>query len=186
MSTLRVDNLNARTGTSITIPSGTTLFAPGHVLQVVQGYLLTSFQSTSSTYVDIGLSVTFNPKSSTSVLMHFVSTTGRSGCLAGGRIVDGSGNIVAPYPTSLFQSGYYAAHWNINNYNNGDGNIQDTTAFHMIETSAVGTTSSITRKIQGRTEGNGQAFSINRPTGASTSVPYPSCISTLITVEIGQ
>lgn len=68
MSTLRVDNLNARTGTTISVPSGTTMYLPGHVVQVVNTYLTTTSVMTMTTgynvYNDIsGLSASITPKS---------------------------------------------------------------------------------------------------------------------------
>ena len=67
MSSLRVDNISARTGTTITIPSGNSLYAPGHIIQVVNTYLTAPFsQSITSgytTYNDIpGLAATITPK----------------------------------------------------------------------------------------------------------------------------
>lgn len=67
MSTLRVDNLNARTGTNITIPSGTTLVAPGHVIQVVQTIYssTTALSGGGSTFRTFnGLDTTITPKAS--------------------------------------------------------------------------------------------------------------------------
>ena len=68
MSTLRVDNLNAKTASTITVPTGTTLTAPGHVIQVVQTVYNTT-GSLSGTSADTfrnftGLDTTITPKAS--------------------------------------------------------------------------------------------------------------------------
>jgi hypothetical protein len=50
----------------VTVPSGHTLYAPGHVIQVVQSSTSTMVSNTSTTYVDTGLSATITPKFATS------------------------------------------------------------------------------------------------------------------------
>jgi hypothetical protein len=81
MSTLRVDNLNARTGTKITVPTGTTLYAPGHVLQVVQGWSDTYVTGSSLTWVAAPATVTITPTTTSSkILVSFsASMTGSTG-----------------------------------------------------------------------------------------------------------
>lgn len=74
MSTLRVDNLNARTGTSISVPSGTRMYLPGHVVQVQQTDLLSVWSATSTTPVDAtGLSVSITPTSASSKILVYTS-----------------------------------------------------------------------------------------------------------------
>ena len=67
MSRLVVDKIqgNAATGNTITIPTGHTLVAPGHVLQCVSNIYTQQLSMQSSTYSDI-FSVTLTPKSSNS------------------------------------------------------------------------------------------------------------------------
>ena len=73
MSTLRVDNLNARTGTSISVPTGTRMYLPGHIVQL-QSYDLTTYTTTTSTsFVDTGLTVTISPTSASSKIYIIVS-----------------------------------------------------------------------------------------------------------------
>jgi hypothetical protein len=69
MSRLVVDRLqgNAATGNKITVPTGHSLIAPGHTLQVVQSFKSDIWSSTTTSWIDIsGLSVTITPKSPTS------------------------------------------------------------------------------------------------------------------------
>jgi hypothetical protein len=69
MSTLRVDNLNARTGTTISIPTGTHLYSPGHVIQLQSTTINTTQSTTSLTYVNLtGMAVSITPKSTSSKL----------------------------------------------------------------------------------------------------------------------
>ena len=67
MSRLVVDQLqgNAATGNKITVPTGHSLIAPGHVLQCVSNIYNTQLSMQSSTYSDI-FSVTVTPKASNS------------------------------------------------------------------------------------------------------------------------
>lgn len=86
MSTLRVDNLNARTGTSIAVPTGTHFYAPGHVIQVVNYTSNTATSSTATLPYDNTipqitegfeiLSATITPKSASSKLFFNVLFNG--------------------------------------------------------------------------------------------------------------
>jgi hypothetical protein len=60
MSTLRVDNLNARTGTKITIPTGTTLYAPGAIIQRQVGFSNTQFTLQTTTMSNV-ITATITP-----------------------------------------------------------------------------------------------------------------------------
>ena len=80
MSTLRVDNLNARTGTTIAVPTGTKLYIPGGVVQVVQTVKTDTFSTTSTSFTDVtGLSASITPTSANSkILVICRFTHGRS------------------------------------------------------------------------------------------------------------
>ena len=69
MSTLRVDNLNARTGSTITVPTGTKLYAPGHVIQVVQASTTSVVTTTSSSLSSTGFSCSITPTTATSKIL---------------------------------------------------------------------------------------------------------------------
>ena len=77
MSTLFVNNLNTASGTTITIPTGKTLKATdtpivgaGNAIQIATGRDTTTLLLNSdSSYHDTGLSVTFTPKYSTSLIL---------------------------------------------------------------------------------------------------------------------
>ena len=71
--TLQVGNIIGPTtgadADTVLIPSGQTLHAPGHVIQVVQSTLATETASTSSTFSNTGLSLSITPNSNTSKIM---------------------------------------------------------------------------------------------------------------------
>ena len=62
--------------TTVEISSGHTLYAPGHVIQIVQGSTSTHTNTSSSTYVDTGLSATITPKSASSLIYVFMNFVG--------------------------------------------------------------------------------------------------------------
>jgi hypothetical protein len=78
MSELSVGQLKGLTinNNVMTIPSGHTLYAPGHVLQVVQGTYSTLFSTSSTSFVDTGLSATITPKSASSKVLVIVNQVG--------------------------------------------------------------------------------------------------------------
>lgn len=88
MSTLRVDNLNARTGTTISVPTGTKLYAPGGIVQVLQTVKTDVFSTTSTSFVDVtGLSVVITPTSLNSKILIIADVKGQSGDNATSRLM---------------------------------------------------------------------------------------------------
>lgn len=83
MSELSVGKLKglAVNNNVITVPSGHTLYAPGHVLQAVQATKTGTFTTTSTSFIAIsGLSLSITPKSASSqILLTFSSTAGHNG-----------------------------------------------------------------------------------------------------------
>jgi len=69
MSQLNVNTIGARTGNNITLASGDNFYIPGHILQVVQGTYATETATTSSSYVDTGLSVNITPSATSSKIL---------------------------------------------------------------------------------------------------------------------
>ncbi len=80
MSELSVGQLRGLTANSnvITVPAGHTLYAPGHVVQVVEFTSSTVVTNNSSTYVSTGLSATITPSSISSKIMILARTQGVS------------------------------------------------------------------------------------------------------------
>lgn len=82
MSNLRVNSLSARAGTgTINVPAGNVLYAPGHVLQVVNTKIVTptavSVPASYTTHTDIpSLAASITPKSVTSQILITVNWFG--------------------------------------------------------------------------------------------------------------
>lgn len=85
MSNLRVNSISARAGSGIiNIPSGNDLYAPGHVIQVVQNHVWThttvSVPASYTTFTDVpGLSCNITPKSANSKILVVVRWMGEFG-----------------------------------------------------------------------------------------------------------
>lgn len=75
MSELSVGQLKGLTVNSntITVPSGHTLYAPGHVIQVVENTYSTALFMSSSTFQNTGLSASITPKYATSKILVVVT-----------------------------------------------------------------------------------------------------------------
>lgn len=85
MSNLRVNSISARAGSGIiNIPSGNDLYAPGHVIQVVQNHVwdqsTVSVPASYTTFTDVpGLSCNITPKSANSKILVVVRWMGEFG-----------------------------------------------------------------------------------------------------------
>ena len=70
MSTLKTNTIQAATGTTINVASGDTLYAPGHVLQVVQATSVdATATTTTATWIDVTPTATITPTSSSSKIL---------------------------------------------------------------------------------------------------------------------
>lgn len=78
MSTLLVNNLNSASGTTITVPSGKTLIAPGHILQVQRTYVASqvpAISTSSQSMAASGIICSITPKQTGSmILIDFISS----------------------------------------------------------------------------------------------------------------
>jgi hypothetical protein len=59
--------------TTVTIPAGHKLIAPGHVVQVVSNFITTDFNTTSTSFVSTGLSASITPSSTSSKVFVIMS-----------------------------------------------------------------------------------------------------------------
>ena len=78
MSTLQVRNIqgDAASNNTITVASGHTLYAPGHVIQVVQNdQTIARFSTTSTSFQDTGFFVNITPTSSSSKILILATAT---------------------------------------------------------------------------------------------------------------
>ena len=73
MSTLKVENLTGITSganaNKIIVPAGQTLYAPGHVIQVISGERTGMSATGGTSYVDTGLSASITPTSTSSKIL---------------------------------------------------------------------------------------------------------------------
>ena len=76
MSTLKTNTIQAATGTTVNVANGQVFTAPGHVIQVVQGTYATFTNTTSSSFVDVGLSAAITPVSSSNKVLVRVAAHG--------------------------------------------------------------------------------------------------------------
>jgi hypothetical protein len=78
MSELSVGQLKGLTVNNnvMTVPSGHTLYAPGHVVQIVHSSFGTQINTSTSTLVDTGLTATITPKFSSSKILVLVTQGG--------------------------------------------------------------------------------------------------------------
>ena len=163
VSILKTDKIQASHGSTIEIPSGHVLNAPGHVIQTVQAVKTDTTASSSQSFVDIsGLSVSITPASAASkflITCNFCwgaqNNSSPKFKLVGGN----SGNFIGDAAGNRVRVAYFAA----DDYFNGAVNAGHETAFMgaISYLDSPNTTSAITYKLQGETDGNG-AFYINR------------------------
>ena len=66
VATIKVGKIAAATGTTVNIESGHTLHQPGGILQTVSTFSGTNFSTTSTTFVQLGVTLAITPKFATS------------------------------------------------------------------------------------------------------------------------
>ena len=159
MSTLELKELSHPAGEVIKIASGKTLdlktqgsvtMPTGSVLQVVHGTTSTQVDTTSSSYVDTGLTATITPSSTSSKILAIYSPSiyqAVSGTALTIQLVRGSTSI-AVHGYALFASGAVV--------------ISQVAATHL---DSPATTSATTYKIQMKTESS-QSITANYDDGA--------------------
>ena len=87
-SIIKADNISTVSGSgTLSVASGTTLHAPGHMIQVVQGTTATRVAITTATYTFTGLTATITPKFNNSKILVQIE---QQGCLA---IIGNTGDI---------------------------------------------------------------------------------------------
>ena len=164
---------NPASNRTITVPStadGTMLTTTnpkaGNIIQVVQTYYTTHFSSTSTSYVDIGLSATITPSSSSNKIL--ITTDLSAGCSDTTslyfRLYNGSSEITAA-TNSNGSGNQSAAFLAAINHPSGAQYDIDQISHHYLY--SPNTTSATTIKVYGRTDD--YTFYINRY-GYSTSV----------------
>ena len=154
------------TPNTITIPSGQTLYASGHVLQVLQSTFNTENLTSSSSWTNTGFTGTITPTNSASKVLAlcqipFMSYNNSSNeCIGFGRLLRGSshsGYIVA--------NGYdYGGHGQI---------INHTAALNWLDSPAT-------------TNATTYTFQLSHQTGSETRICYQNAQAHMILMEIAQ
>tara|TARA_B100000902_G_scaffold358288_1_gene373278 strand:- start:1186 stop:1743 length:558 start_codon:yes stop_codon:yes gene_type:complete len=185
MSTLFVNNLNTASGSTITVPTGKVLTAPGHIIQVDQTVKTdTLTENSQSAFVDIGLAVSIAPKFATSKILvqYRVATSivnGAYGCYL--RLVRGSTDIALGDARG---NRLRASTIGLSNTGAGGYNVFYQTLDFLDEPS---TTNNTTYKIQARgwntSAGN---FHINRNDVDTNSIDHATGVSTITVMEVAQ
>jgi len=172
-STLSVSQLQGLTSGNdanvVKVPSGHTLYAPGHVIQVVQGVKTDTFSTTTganTTYITVtGLSASITPKYSTSKIMVFLDlkASNSSGAVVHARLMRdttavGIGDASGSRPRSSTAQ-YYDQGDTRNNY-----------ALVAMHLDSPATTNQLTYSVQIAGDGTGYALNVNTATRKSTTV----------------
>lgn len=189
MSTLRVDNLNSRTGTTINVPTGTNFYAPGHIIQVVNTYVSSpsslSIPASYNTYTDIpGITASITPKNANSKIYMTVRWFGEYSPQTIAYEVmfnmKRNGNLIGqpPQPGTVAIGIHMAA---ISYYANDADSTPETCFFDYYDTPS--TTSSLTYQLCVSSVSAGTMY-INRCVNATTSGGYERGTSSITLFEI--
>jgi hypothetical protein len=134
----------------LTFPNSTVQASAGNVLQVVQGSLSTSTSTSSTSFVDTGLSATITPKFSTSKILVIVNL---NGCLT----INGSSSL---------QSTLVRTSTSICNFSdaglNGGTNRNDFGDCAVTYLDSPATTSATTYKVQAKSSGGATVYWCNQ------------------------
>ena len=185
MSTLIVKNLQGVAPTNqITVASGHSLYAPGHIIQVQSVNKLDTFSTNSTTYVGVtGLSVSITPKFATSNILIMSCVNGNSQNRGGTLQLWRNGSAIL-MPTNISNRGPT----NIGTLWTGDA-AGDTGMMFGVSTNLLdspATTSTLTYQIYARSvDGSATGTRINYAADDGDTTDYARTVSTLTVMEIG-
>jgi len=190
MSTLAVNTLQAQTGSTVSVASGQTLHAPGHVIQTVYAQSTSFITTTSASWVEY-LSSTITPKLSTSkILIQSITCYGGvdNSYSAGkcGRTISGGSEVAMRLgngvdPETRFTDASFGLQMN--------GSANDVykmwhTPFNFLDSPS--TTNAITYKLYGKADAGSRQLRINRHQSYPGDGYNPPPNTTLILTEIAQ
>ena len=192
MSTLQVENLIGPTSGSnankVIIPSGQTLYAPGHVIQTLTDVSVitesTTTKASDNSFANSSLSITITPKSSSSkIIVNAVASTGSSNGADGSTIVrmirDSTPIGIGNASGSKIRAGSGRG------TNNQDGNTMLNIPLQVTDT--PNTTSALTYTLQFAVRGTGNLTAyLNRSGSDADTAEYQRTSSSLIIQEIAQ
>lgn len=185
-SRLVVDTIQASTlgGNMVTIPTGQSLYAPGHIIQMFQTVKNNLFSSNSTSFIDLpGLSVSINPKSINSKIMvsynvHTSIINGGYGCML--RLLRNDAVLSA----ATGQGGGSPA-TTIAYSDNNAASLYPVYIQNMSYLDSPGTVSTLTYRLQvSGWQSSAGNFYINQ-SGAGISSSLGTAISTITVMEIG-
>ena len=151
MSTLKTNTIQAATGTTVNVANGQVFTAPGHVIQVVQGTYATFTNTTSSSFVDVGLSAAITPVSSSNKVLVRVAAHGiaQNGDTAKTELALLRGSTILQY----------ALRPAFNDTGGGSDYVTGSCAIEFLDSPS--TTSATTYKLQFRTRDGGGSTRFN-------------------------
>jgi hypothetical protein len=155
-----------------------TISGSGQIVkQVVQTVKTDTFSSTSTTYVDItGMSVTITPTNSANRILVNFSISGSAGSMGIFQIVRNSTPIaIGDLSGTKPQSTTLGLQWT-----GGNGDRGYSAAMTWLD--APATTSAITYKLQGYTDGG--TFYLNRTASDANAIFGPRAVSSITVMEI--
>lgn len=184
MSTLTVQNLRGVSPTNlIRVPTGHSLYAPGHIVQVQTVNKLDTFQTNSTTYVGVtGLSVSITPKYSTSNILIISNINGNSQNRGGTLQVRRDGNQFA-MPTGASNRGVTNIGGLWTGDGSGDAGMMFSVSTHLLDSPA--STSTLTYQVYARSvDGSAYGVRINWTNDDADGTDYIRGVSTLTVMEI--
>ena len=151
MSTIKVENLKGLTSganaNKIIVPSGQTLYAPGHIVQVLSMRTDNSRSTTSTSLSDTDMTLTITPKSASSKIMiiaNFYEVYKQGGNTSPMFAINRGGTIIGDHQGST------QAYTDVNEYEN----------VHIVYVDEPSTTSATVYKMQFKSS-NGNTVVIN-------------------------
>ena len=155
MSTIATTNIKHASSSSnnIVLGSDGSAYMPGHIIQTVQNVKLDAATTTSTSFVDTGLSQAITPSSTSSKIlcMYSIYVSQNAGALSSLNLVRGSTNIFQPSGTATNEATTF-------NFVNAADMQQHICQF----LDSPNTTSSTTYKVQYKTSSASALIGLNR------------------------
>ena len=133
-STLKINNLDTATGSTITIPTGKTLKATdtpivgtGNIIQVVQAHALGSALTSSGSFVASGIDVDITPKFASSKIL--IQATTAADNEAGGRQI----YMTLYRDSTRVDSTYVSGSYGLGTFWNGAGRTIGNVSMHFLD-----------------------------------------------------
>ena len=187
-STLKINNLDTASGTTITVPAGKVLTAPGHVIQVVNAVKTdtASVSTTVPTFGDVGLQCSITPKFNNSKILVQanvalgIDTSVFNNMRIVRNVGGGSFSMISAADSASSRTAAHASIYDADN--EGTVYMQD-----FIHLDSPSTTSAVIYKVQIANSGGSVAIFVNRSGRDNDSAGYDIRASSRIVLqEIAQ